>query len=136
MTKIYTVFFTNQDREFVWSGRQLPLFDSLFGIYEDMSDAYHDVCNFLYNGFYKVEVTEEYYHSDEYGNTIGYSYTFKYKDPDTEAVGTYQLEIREGYITPKSSPSAKWYEHLDEEKFDMIRNVVIHPKEHTISVLK
>lgn len=102
MTKVYAAIFTTQDREFDECGHgYLPLFHSVFGIYEDMSDAYHDVCNFLYNGFYKVEVTEEYYHSDDYGNTIGYSYTFKYKDPDTEAVGTYQLEIREGYITPK-----------------------------------
>lgn len=136
MTKVYTVFFTNQDRESVWSGKSLPLFDSLFGIYEDMSDAYHDVCNFLYNGFYKVEVTEEYYHSDDYGNTFGYSYTFKYKDPDTEAVGTYQLEIREGYITPKSSPSTALHERLNEEVLDEISKIVIHPKDGTISVLK
>lgn len=114
MTKVYTAIFTNQDREFVWSGKQLPLFDSLFGIYKDMSDAYHDVCKFLYEDSNKYEVTEEYYLSDEYGNTIGYSYTFKYKDHDTEAVGTYQLEIREGYITPNSSLSTALYERLNE----------------------
>lgn len=136
MTKVYTAIFTNQDREFVWSGKQLPLFDSLFGIYEELSDAYHDVCKFLYENSNKYEVTEEYYHSDEYGNTIGYSYVFNYKDPETWAVGTYQLEIREGYITPKSSPPTALHERLSEEMLDKISKIVIHPKDGTISVLK
>lgn len=136
MTKVYTAIFTNQDREFVWSGKQLPLFDSLFGIYEELWDAVSAVSHFLYSEHKEFVVLEDCPCSDGNGHTIGYSYTFTYKDKNTGAFGHYEIEIREGYITPKSSPTTAFRKPMTEEEYDMMRKVVIHPKDHTISVLK
>ena len=60
---------------------------------------------FLYSEHKEFEVLEDSPCSDENGYTIGYSYTFTYKDKNTGAFGYYEIEISEEYITHKKSPN-------------------------------
>lgn len=106
MTKVYTAVFTTQDREFDECGHgHLPLFHSVFGIYEELWDAISAVSHFLYSEHKDFVVLEDCPCSDENGYTIGYSYTFTYEDKNTGAFGYYEIEISEEYITHKKSPN-------------------------------
>ena len=103
--RVYTAVFTSQDRQFDECGRgNLPLFHSVFGIYENMWDAISDVSKFLYSEHEEYEVLEECPCTDGYGKHIGQSYTFRYEDKNTGAFGLYEIEISEEYITPKKKP--------------------------------
>ena len=104
MKKVYTAVFTSQDREFDEFGKgYLPLFDSVFGIYEDMWDAISAVCDFLHSNDRGYEVVEDARCSDGEGHTIGWTYTFRYEDKNTGAFALYEMEISEHYITPKKN---------------------------------
>ena len=103
MNKVYAAIFTSQNREFDECGHgYLPLFHSVFGIYENLWDAISEVSRFLYSEHKEYEVIEDCRSSDENGNTIGYNFTFRYKDKNTGAFGLYEIEISTEYITPKN----------------------------------
>lgn len=106
MDKVYTAIFTSQDRQFDECGRgYLPLFHSVFGIYENMWDAISDVSKFLYSEHKEYEVLEDCACTNEKSQHIGQSYIFRYEDKNTGAYGLYEIEISEEYITPKKESS-------------------------------
>lgn len=109
MNQIYAAVFSNQIRTFDECGRgYLPLFHSVFGIYEDMRDAITAVSKFLYSDHKEeYEVLEDIWCSDEKGQTIGYVWTFRYEDKNTGAFGLYEIEISTEFITPKASVAAR-----------------------------
>ena len=109
MNKIYAAVFTSQDRTFDECGRgYLPLFNSVFGIYEDMWDAITAVSRFLYSdNKEKYEVLEDIWCSDDKGQTIGHAWTFRYEDKNTGAFGLYEIEVSTEFITPKASVAAR-----------------------------
>ena len=103
--RVYTAVFTNQDRQFDECGRgYLPLFHSVFGIYEEMWDAITAVSEFLYSEHKEYEVLEDCACTDGKGQHIGQSYTFRYEDKNTGASAIYEIDITEEYITPKKKP--------------------------------
>lgn len=109
MNRIYVAVFTNQDRTFDEFGRgYLPLFHSVFGIYEDMWDAISAVSKFLYSDNKEYDVLENNPCSDGEGRTIGYTWTFRYEDKSTGAFGLYEIEVSTEFITQKASAEPRY----------------------------
>ena len=103
--QVYVAVFTSQDRQFDECGRgNLPLFHSIYGIYENMWDAITAVSEFLYSEHKEYEVLEDCEYTNGKGQHIGQSYTFRYEDKNTGAFGLYEIEISKEYITPKKKP--------------------------------
>lgn len=102
--EIYVAVFSSQDREFDECGYgYLPLFNPVFGVYEDLWDAISNVSKYLHEHD-EYEILEDTGSSDGNGHTIGWSYTFRYEDKATGAFGLYELEILAEYIHKKSRP--------------------------------
>mgnify|MGYP006992064537 FL=1 len=105
MKEVYVAVFTNQDRNFDEFGHgYLPLFHSIYGIYEDKWDAINAVSKFLYSdNKEEYEVLEDAPCQNGEGITIGHTWTFRYEDKRTGAFGLYEIEVSTEYITTKAS---------------------------------
>ncbi|MBR4043115.1 MAG: hypothetical protein IKJ10_00520 [Bacteroidaceae bacterium] len=101
--EVCVAVFTAQDRHFdECECSHLPLFHSIFGVYEDMNDALDDVYAYLYsdNGE-KYEVIEERCVSSDKMEGFGREFTFKYTDKKYGGYALYELLVQKESVYGK-----------------------------------
>ncbi|MBO5080395.1 MAG: hypothetical protein J6B82_05885 [Bacteroidaceae bacterium] len=101
--EICVAVFTAQDRHFDEFDRSyLPLFHSIYGVYEDMNDALNDVYTFLYSGNEEeYEVIEEHSLVSDKGEYYGHEFTFKYTDKKYGGYALYELLVQKESVYGK-----------------------------------
>lgn len=92
---VYIAVFSSQERHFDDFERSyLPLFHTVFGVYEDMGDAVNDVYRYFFNkeedGYEMVEIN---CWQNEHGDVIGHSFTINYTDSKHGGYAVYNLDI-------------------------------------------
>ena len=101
--QVCVAVFTAQDRHFdECECSYLPLFHSIYGVYEDMNDALNDVYTFLYSGNEeKYEVIEEHSLVSDKWENYGYEFTFKYTDKKYGGYALYELLVQKEPVYEK-----------------------------------
>ncbi len=101
--KVYIAVFSSQERNFdECEYSRLPLFHTIFGVYESMDDALGDVYDYFYNMYGdQYEETDHTPFRDEQGVVFGHEFTFKYTDRKFGGYALYTLQVEAAEVYPK-----------------------------------
>lgn len=78
---IYIAAFSSQVRHYdEFEQSYLPLFHTIYGVYENIDDALRDAYALIYSESEKYELIEEHRFTNEHGGVFGSEFVFKYTD--------------------------------------------------------